>query len=128
MATGKLVLTCDVMVRDILCQAIRDYAVAAYPPGGSDCAQVARYTLLELAGQIEAGINGVQGSVEISRRPRAMVRAAVNYLFDRGDAESGTGSAHRRVLFEELLRGIPVTRERLEAARAADEAAGPAAT
>jgi hypothetical protein len=128
MAAGKLVLTCDAMVRDILCQAIRDYAVAAYPPGGSDCAQVARYTLLELAGRIEAGITGAQGSVEISRRPRAMVRAALTYYFDRSDAEHGTGSVHRRALFDELLREVPLTRERLEAAQAADDAVRPAAT
>jgi hypothetical protein len=128
MATGKLTLRCDEPVRDILCLAIRDYAIAAYPPGGSDCAQVARYTLLELAGQIEAAITASCHVVEISRRPRAMVRAALEYHFDRDDAEHGTGSAHRRALFGELLREVPVDRERLAAALAADGAASRAAT
>ena len=49
MAAKKITLQCDVPVRDIVCSAIRDYARAAYPEGGSECAQVARYTLLELA-------------------------------------------------------------------------------
>jgi hypothetical protein len=120
MASGKLTLRCDEPVRDILCRAIRDYAIAAYPPGGSDCAQVARYTLLELAGQIESGITAACHEVEISRRPRAMVRAALEYHFDRDDAEHGSGSLHRRALFGELLHEVPVDRERLAAALAAD--------
>jgi len=110
------------VVRDILCRAIRDYACAAYPPGGSDCAQVARYTLLELADRIETGIAGDRVTVEISKRPRAMIKAAVQYHFDRTDAEHGTGSVRQRALFAELLREIPVTRDRLAAAVAADRA------
>ena len=123
MAAGKLTLSCDGMVRDILCTAIRDYAIAAYPPGGSDCAQVARYTLLELANQIEAGIVDAVASVEISRRPRAMIRAALQYHFDRADAEHNAMSVHQRALFEEVLQEVPVDRGRLEAALAADRAA-----
>ncbi|MGB5539945.1 MAG: hypothetical protein WBO37_07660 [Gammaproteobacteria bacterium] len=128
MATGKLTLACDGMIGEILCIAIREYAHAAYPPGGSDCAQVARYTLLELANQIETGSAGAAGVVEISRRPRAMIRAAVQYHFDRADAEHDAMSVHQRALFDELLREVPVTRERLEAALAADRASRPVAT
>jgi hypothetical protein len=127
MAAGKLTLHCDGTISDILCRAIRDYACAAYPPGGSDCAQVARYTLLELAQQIETGIAGKPGSVEISRRPRAMIKAALQYHFDRADAQYGTASVRQRALFGELLTEVPVTGERLAAARAADRAV-PAAT
>jgi hypothetical protein len=84
MATAKINLQCDPPVRDILCLAIRDYAHAAYPEGGSECAQVARYTLLDLAAQIEAGINPDSGAVLISRRPRAMVKAAITYYDVQG--------------------------------------------
>ncbi len=128
MAAGKLTLACDGVIGAILCTAIREYAHAAYPPGGSDCAQVARYTLLELANQIEAGSAGAAGVVEISRRPRAMIRAALQYHFDRADAEHDAVSVQQRALFDELLREVPVTRERLEAALAADRASRPVAT
>jgi hypothetical protein len=129
MAAAKLTLACDGAVRGILSLAIRDYACAAYPQGGSDCAQVARYTLLELANQIEGGIAGDLSTLRISKRPLAMIRAAVQYHFDRMDAEQGGKSAHQRALFDELLREIPVTRDRLEAAVAADYTASrPAAT
>jgi len=56
MASRLLTLRCDVAIRDLLCRAIREYAHAAYPEGGSDCAQVARYTLLEAASAIDAAI------------------------------------------------------------------------
>jgi hypothetical protein len=125
MAAGKLTLACDGAVRDILCRAIRDYAFAAYPEGGSDCAQVARYTLLELAGQIEAGIGSELSTLVISRRPRAMIRAAVQFHYDRIDAQHADGltSLHRRALFDALLRETPATRASLEAAVFADRTA-----
>jgi len=122
MAARKIVLCCAVPVRDILCTAIREYAHAAYPEGGSDCAQLARYTLLELAAEINAGISAEKTSVEISKRPRAMVKAALEYYFNRQDETSGATSMHQRELFVSLLNGAPVTRVQLEAAVAADGA------
>ena len=110
MATRKIVLCCDIPVQDILCTAIREYAGAAYPEGGSDCAQLARYTLLELAAEINAGISAGKTSVEISKRPRAMVKAALEYYFNRQDEACGATSLHQRELFVSLLNGAPVTR------------------
>jgi hypothetical protein len=115
-----LTLYCDETVGTVLCTAIREYAVAAYPPGGSECAQVARYTLLELADQVEKGLAGGEGEVEISRRPRAIVKAAITYYFDRDDEVSGRTSASRRELFLGLLRGNPAGEAELEQAGLAD--------
>ncbi len=120
MAAGKINLQCDTAIRDILCAAIRDYAHAAYPAGGSECAQVARYTLLELAREIEDGIRGDNGSLLISRRPRAMVRAALEYYFDRLDQAQQGSSLHQRELLAGLLKEQAVSRAELLAAQAAD--------
>ena len=120
MASAKIHLRCDVPVRDLLCSAIRDYAFAAYPAGGSDCAQVARYTLLELADQIEQGINEHVHELAISRRPRAMVRAALQYHFDRQDDASRASSLQQRDLMAALLQERPVSAADLARARAAD--------
>jgi hypothetical protein len=123
MAAGKISLRCDTAVRDILCTAIRDYAHAAYPAGGSECAQVARYTLLELAREIEQGIGEESASMLISRRPRAMVRAALEYYFDRLDqAQRGT-SLHQRELMAGLLKEQLVSQAELQAAQDADASA-----
>ena len=119
-ARKKIKLCCDPEVRDILCMAIREYAHTAYPAGGSECAQVARYTLLELAAGIEAGITGENQSIEVSKRPRAMVRAALEYYFNRNDESMGLTSTHQRALFDSLLQEQPVLRSDLEVALAAD--------
>ena len=116
----KINLSCDVTVRDILCTAIREYAQTAYPEGGSECAQVARYTLLELAADIDAGITANHETVEVSKRPRAMVRAALEFYFNRADEAQGSGSAQQRALFDSLLQEKKVTRSDLETAVAAD--------
>jgi len=120
MASRKIILRCDIPVRDILCTAIREYAHAAYPEGGSECAQVARYTLLQLAAEINDGISEEKRSVEISKRPRSMVKAALEYYFNRQDEACGTESIRERELFVSLLGGAAVTRIELEAAVAAD--------
>ena len=122
MASRKIILRCDIPVRDILCTAIREYAHTAYPEGGSECAQVARYTLLELATEINDGISEEKLSVEISKRPRSMVKAALEYYFNRQDEACGATSMHQRELFVSLLNGEAVTRVELEAAIAADRA------
>ena len=120
MAARTISLQCDLAVKDILCRAIRDYAFAAYPEGGSECAQVARYTLLELVSTIDAGITADNGVVEVSKRPRAMIRAAIEYYFDREDAAQGGSSAEQRKVFAGLLAGEPTSRAQLEAAAAID--------
>ncbi len=122
MAAKKLSLHCDVPVRDIVCSAIREYAYAAYPEGGSECAQVARYTLLELADQIHTGITDANHVVEISRRPRAMVKAAFEYYFNRLDEAEGGTSSHRRRLVNGLLDGQALMFADLQAAAEQDRA------
>ena len=121
MASRKILLRCDVPTRDILCSAIREYAFAAYPRGGSECAQLARYTLMELAAEIDAGISADNISVEISKRPKPMIKAALEYYFNRQDDACGTTSLHQRELFVSLLNGEPVSRVEMEAAVAADK-------
>ena len=116
----KIKLGCDVTIKDILCSAIREYAHAAYPESGSECAQVARYTLLELAAEIDAGITADNGTIEVSKRPKAMVKAALEYYFNCADEKQGLTSLHQRALFDGLLQQQPVMRADLDVALAAD--------
>ena len=122
MANARINIQCDIPVCNILCTAIRDYAYAAYPEGGSECAQVARYTLLELATQIETGIDHDAASVQISRRPRAMVRAAIAWFYDRQDMEQGGESVQQRARLLSLLQGERVGQAELEQAASEDRA------
>ena len=127
MAARELVLHCDNAIREILSRAVREFAHAAYPEGGSECAQVARYTLLNVAGQIEASIAAGAAEVVVSKRLRPNLKAAMDYYFDLIDAASGHASGAQRELFSALLRGETVSAGGLEAARAADVGAGGAA-
>jgi len=120
MASRILTLRCDVAIKDLLCRAIREYAYAAYPEGGSDCAQVARYTLLEAAAAIDAAITTEHGEAAVSRRLRTTLQAAIVYHFDRLDAASGSGSVHQRAVFAGILKGEPLSRAALDVAIAAD--------
>ena len=120
MASRLLTLRCDVAIRDLLCRAIREYAHAAYPESGSECAQVARYTLLEAASAIDAAIAADHGEAVISRRLRTSLQAALDYHFDRQDAASGIGSVRQRALFAGLLAGEPLFRAAVDAAATAD--------
>jgi len=120
MASRTLTLQCDLAVKNLLCGAIRDYARAAYPEGGSECAQVARYTLLQAADTIDAAISAGHAEAVISRRLRTMLQAAVDYHFNRQDAASGGVSLRQRTLFTGLLAGQSLTRAELDKAVASD--------
>ena len=61
--------------RALLADAIRCFAHAAYPPGGSDCAQVSRETLFTTAATIESSTEMPQ----ISTRHRVLLRQAVQW-------------------------------------------------
>jgi hypothetical protein len=124
MAARTLILHCDNSVREILSRAVREFAHAAYPEGGSECAQVARYTLLNVAADLDAAIEANAGEVHLSRRIRPNLKAALEYHFDLQDAASGHGTAMQRELFAGLLKGEAVNVTDLEAARAADDNAG----
>lgn len=46
-------ISCGATSAALLVEALRAYTHAAYPPGGSECAQAARETLLDAADRIE---------------------------------------------------------------------------
>ncbi|MGD2119485.1 MAG: hypothetical protein PVG66_14075 [Chromatiales bacterium] len=60
-----------------IARAIAAYAQAAYPPGGTECSQVAHETLLDTARQID----NHTGELEIRRRQLPMLKAAINWYF-----------------------------------------------
>ncbi|MCB1802094.1 MAG: hypothetical protein KDI82_10450 [Gammaproteobacteria bacterium] len=74
--TRLVSLQCEPSQASELAQVIRSYALAAYPPGGSECAQVAREALLDAASQI-AGHQG--GLLQVRKRLLPQLRAAVRW-------------------------------------------------
>ena len=62
-----------------LADVIKAYVAAAYPAGGSECAQSAREALLTTGQQIINGYDTASGSVDISRRIKAHLKSALEY-------------------------------------------------
>ena len=77
-----------------------------------------------VAGDIDAAIEANAGEVQVSRRLRTNLKAAMDYHFDLIDAASGHGSVAQRELFAGLLKGEAVIVADLKAARATDISGG----
>jgi hypothetical protein len=87
--------------RQVLTELIRCFAAAAYPPGGSDCAQVARETLLGTAEQIARS----DGPAVASTRQRPLLKQAVKWYFS--ELSPGNRAVQEQPLLD-LLAGRPV--------------------
>jgi hypothetical protein len=72
-----------------LSRAIAAYAHAAFPDGGSECAQVSREALLDIARQCDQHTGG---ELPLRKRQLGQLRAAVTWYFSEvepGSAEIG---------------------------------------
>lgn len=94
----QMTVTLIIPAADIaaIAAAISAYAHAAYPPGGSECAQVSRQTLLDTAAAIAAS----EGQVDIRRRQLAMLRAAISWYFDEDGPNASSSLARYLQYFE----------------------------
>lgn len=92
-------LRCAPEFAHALATALEVYAEAAYPPDGSECAQVAHQTLMESARAVRASAASEDGAL-LRRRQRSHFKAAIKWYF--GDEGPGD-SAYR----DPLLRLIP---------------------
>ncbi len=89
MKSKTLELACDRALAATLGEALTAYAHAAYPAGGSDCAQVARETLLETARQCAAHQDG---GLSVRKRQLAQIRAAVKWYCSENPALDAANS------------------------------------
>ena len=91
MAKGKTfqLKAADEEEANALARALAEYAYAAYPPGGSECAQVSRETLLTSAQEVANHAADSDGAT-LSRRQRVLLKAAVQWYFSAdGPGEPG---------------------------------------
>ncbi len=80
MAGGKTRVPCRPDTCALLCTAIRQYAEAAFPLGGSECAQASRDELNRLAERL-ARQQADSGTIELAGRQRGMLRGVVKSYF-----------------------------------------------
>lgn len=99
--------------RAVLADAIRCYAHAAYPPGGSDCAQVSRETLFTTATTIETAGDGMP---QVSTRHRVLLRQAVQWYCANIETLNEAQQAKLTEALLQLLKGEAVDDTQFEMA------------
>lgn len=93
----SVTVDCDSALAQRLGEAIRCYAEAAYPPGGSECAQVARETLLDTAAKCSGHAGG---ALELPKRQLAMLKAALRWYCENDGAGDAFTAGRIKRLFD----------------------------
>lgn len=97
MKRRTFVVSCDASTAQRLADAIRGYAHAAFPDGGSECAQVSRAALVDSAARCAAHRGG---ELTLRRRQRAQLRAAIEWYYGEGAAADPEAAERLRRLLE----------------------------
>ena len=97
-----------------LIEVIQRYADAAYPVGGSECAQTARAGLLDTAENIKQQVELTEQCVQqitISRRIKTHIKAAIQYYLQTSteQEESSEPSENRSKLMLAMLNGNAIS-------------------
>ena len=89
-------ITCDAATAQQLAMVVRAYAVAAYPMGGSECAQAAREALDDAAARCDLHHGG---QLMLRKRLLPQLRAAVRWFAgEQGPASVGSASVLESIL------------------------------
>lgn len=91
-ANRTITVDCDAATARRAGDAVACYAEAAYPPGGSDCSQVAREALLDTAARCH-GHDG--GLLALPKRQIPLMKAALRWYGE--NAEDGDASVAERL-------------------------------
>ena len=113
-------LFCTQKMCALLADILRQYADAAYPRGGSECAQSARETLLMSVEQMLAAWDATSHSSLISKRLRVPVKSAIEYHAQRLEEEEGLPANHRAAYLLGVLKGEVIDEDGYHAAQQQD--------
>ena len=92
MKQKRVTVSCEPEAARRLAEAVRAYAHAAFPPGGSECAQVSREALLDTASHCDTHPGG---ELALRKRQMPQIRAAVRWYFS--DEGPGAGNDGERL-------------------------------
>lgn len=99
-------IDCPDAQRHWLARAIHEFAELAFPPGGSECAQVSREALQATAAGLGRPPPGQRPGY--NRRQRVLVCQAVDHACELA-VEAGVLSPPRAELHRRAIRGEPVS-------------------
>ena len=93
-------LTLDEQTALAIATAVFVYADAAYPPGGSECAQASNQSLKQLA---EAIRNSPKVPFSYKKRQRAMLKAAIRWFYSEQNPIAHDPLINPDTLIEKLI-------------------------
>lgn len=121
----RIEVACSPRIKEIFVTAVRNYTDVAFPPGGADCALVARESLLETLSAFDREYQQSDANRSgYNKRLRAMVKEGLRLHYRLAATDRGYGCDRELALLLEVAEGVPHSDADLEAARAADRAAG----
>ncbi len=83
-------LSLEPLIAGQIAQAVSAYAHAAYPPGGSECAQASHQALMDIARGIHVEATG--RGYALKKRQLPMLRTAIEWFYSEDNtAEANTG-------------------------------------
>ena len=100
----QIAITCTPQMKTIICEALRLYAVLAFPDDCSPCQMVSREALQTAADEFERRYIET-GTGYISRRMRAMVNAAIKTFYKVKAEQQGTAMNHECDLMLAVCKG-----------------------
>ena len=99
MAGKTFQLRCTSEQAEALALALETFARAAYPPGGSECAQVASETLRDSARLIRENAADAAGA-ELRRRQRVLLKSGITWYFSLDGAGDPQRQQEMLALFD----------------------------
>lgn len=121
MSDKSIQIDSDPQVLERLITALQHYVDSQFPPGSSDCGQVAREELLNVVKTLQESLkNGTPGGY--SRRMRAMFKEGIRVYFEYLEQVDGCPHPHECELLQIASRGSNATGEDLAAAQGRDRA------
>lgn len=115
-------LESDPQLLEGIVTALQFYVESQFPPGSTDCGQVAREELLNVVDALRAS-QAAGTPASYSRRMRAMVKEGIRLYYAFRAEQDGFEHREECALLQNASRGGAFTEEDLRTARAHDQAA-----
>ena len=121
MADKNISIECSKVIKNILCEALRNYAHFSEEVKMQPNADEIKKQALNLASHIEQQFNGNNPLISFSTDYEELIRQAINYHYDRINHLLDANLLEQRKLMLNLLNGAPTLDHELDIALIKDK-------
>lgn len=116
----QIQLHCSPAILARIVAALEFYVQTNFPPGSSDCGQVAREELLKVVEAFQQQL-AAQGAVQYNRRLAAMVKEAMRIYCESLQAEDGQTHGQRCAVLQAACKGVEQSDDDWQSAQLRDQ-------